>query len=310
MQHLAPRRIPNVVFGLSIFWSIIFSAFFWDMDSNFSFLLPWLICILVGIWLAQSSSEAYVQNILKSLKYRSDLQLPVAAKGAFFNEMGGISSTLGPIPFPNRALAGASSCDFSELKAHAPAELAGDATLAGVLGYYLGPTGRDRHPAHVALFDAIARIFLHPSHVNCPAGIDKHGGRTLLSHSLLVCALMVHRAPSYLYRATRLKAINPHYKLDPLDPLLPVIGLAHDIGKLRAFIFDEHGNVCGIDPGHETEGSRIMALVHEFWDERIDIEERRVLQTVLAYYHREHSIPVQKNEQIERPQSHRTVCMP
>jgi hypothetical protein len=279
-----------------LFWAGISSAFFWTRGFNFAFLGPWLLALGAGAWFAQSNSRAYKKSILTGLMFRNDVNLPVTDRYAFQNSERGILSSLGPVPFQYPALAHTQSYAFSDLQSHCPAELVNDEMLASILGRYLSPNGRSEYPAHVALFDSLARIFLHPTHIKLPAGLDRHGDRSLLSHSLLVCALMLHRARDYIYRTGSLSAIDPNYKLDPLDPLLPIIGLSHDLGKLRTFTFDETGRASGLLPGHGPHGSRNMSMIEEFWDARIDAEERRVLQAALAYYHHMSVIPVQKQK--------------
>lgn len=301
MSAVASRRIPNVVFGLTFFWAGISSAFFWQTGFSFSFLAPWALSLITGVALAQSSSGIYKKQVLATLKYREKAKKPVSDRSAFLNSERGILSSLGPVPFQYPPLPSTHAYAFSDLKKHSPKELAADNGLENVLGKFLSTKGREDYAPYVAIFDAIARIYLHPLHINLPAGISRHGDRTLITHSILVCALMMHRAAEYTYRTGSLSPIDPNFKLDRHDPLIPIIGFCHDIGKIRTLIFDTEGKATGFKPGHDLHSARLLAMLPEFWDERINSEERRVLQATLAYDHHMSAIPVQKNERARNP---------
>lgn len=294
MTALASRRIPNAVFGLSLFWGGILSAFFWTAGFGFKYLLPWFCAILAGAWLAHDRSAAYKKQILSRLKYREDAGLPVSDRSSFLNSDRGVFSTLGPIPFPVKALPRAQGYSFADLQSRCPKELAENDALARILGKFLGPTARSTKGQYIAVFDALSMTMLHPDHVGVPAGIDRHIGRSLLTHSLLVSALMVHRAPAYQYMPLGIDPIDPNFKLDENDPLIPILGMAHDLGKIRTLIYDADGNALGLRRGHDTQSARDMAQIAEFWNDQISIEDRRIIQLALAYSGRVADTPIQK----------------
>lgn len=295
MATLAPRRIPNVVFGLTLFYGGLLSAFFWTSGFNFGFLLPWLGSILVGALVAGSRSDEYKKKILSRLKYREDVALPVSDRNAFKSTERGVVSTLGPVPFSSQPLSRAESYTFSELKDHCPAELRDGDTFARLFGKILGPSARAKNPAHVALFDAIAATMLHPDNLKIPAGIDRHGGRSLLTHSLLVCSLMIQRASAHVYMPSHMvSAIDITFKLDPTDPLIPIVAMVHDLGKIRMMILDQDGKAVTLLPGHDAQAARDMSRLPEWWGEGISVEDRRILQTLLAFYGNVGKLPVQR----------------
>ena len=294
MASLAPRRIPNVVFGLTLFWGGVLSAFFWTSGFNFAFVLPWAGAIMAGAWVAQAKSNEFRQAILARLRYRQDLQLPATDRNAFKNSDRGVVSSLGPIPFHLQPLARLESYQFSDLLFHAPAELLANDGLSRILGKFLGPKARAANPALASVFDALALTHLHQDNLRTPAGIDRHGDRSLLTHSLLVTALMAHRANAFVYLPRGVNAIDPEFKLDPLDPLIPVLGMSHDIGKVRTMRYGTDGKAVSLDPGHESQCARDLALMPEFWSPEIDSETRRIIQMVLAYSGRTDDTPIQK----------------
>lgn len=291
MPALAPRRIPNVVIGLSLFWSGIVSAFLWTEGFNFSFVVPWFLSILMGIWLSQYRSEAYKNEILTRLNYREKEKLPITDRYAFESKKQGVICSIGPLPFQYPPLERVEAYTINDLKEHCPPELA-NGILDTMIGDYLRP-GRTTEN-HIALFNALVKTLLHPEHVKIPAGIDRHGKRSLITHSLLVCGLMIHRAPGFVYKTGSLAPIDRNFKLNPLDPLLPIIGLAHDIGKLRSFNFDKDGRPISLRPDHDAHSARMVALLPEFWSPSFDITERSIMQAALAYFHKLSSVPIQK----------------
>ena len=295
MATLAPRRIPNVVLGLSLFWGGVLSAFFWTNGFNFKFLLPWSVAICAGVWVAHERSKDFKRQILARLKYRENARLPVADRGAFLNSDKGVFSTLGPIPFHELPLPRLQSYSFADLLLHCPPELLKDNAFVRISGKFLNQSAREKNGAHLAVFDALAMTMLHPANVKVPAGIDRHGGRSLLSHSLLVAGLMFQRAPAYVYMPTHgMAAIDINFKLDALDPLIPIVAMAHDLGKIRKMVLDDSGKATALLPGHGQQASRDIAALQEFWSAQISIEDRRIIQWILAYSGRVANTPIQR----------------
>lgn len=293
MAAIGPRRIPNVVAGLTLFWAGVLSVLYPDDAFNFPFLVPWAAALFAGIYAAGVASDEWRENHLKRLKYRFDLKLPVEDPRAFENAERGVRSSLGPPPFAFHPLPRHPEYAYSVLRAHSPPELAGTDILDRMLGKHLGKTARAKRPAHAALFDAIAQTLLAPEHVATPAGIDRHGGRSLVTHTLLVTALMMHRAPAYFYIPHGFSPVDPDFKLDPLDPLIPLIGMAHDLGKIRCMTYSEDGVAVSLKRGHEAMALRELALMPEYWDATFNGEERWILQIALAYAGNVDQAPIQ-----------------
>ncbi len=295
MANLAPRRIPNVVLGTTLLWGGVLSAFFWtDGGFNFYVLLPWAGCIVIGGALAHSSSVEYRATILKRLKYREDAGLPVEDRTAFLNTRFGIVSTLGEAPFTSTPLAKLTHYDFEDLENHAPKELSDDKLMAKVYGRFLSETYRKNFEAYVGLFDAIMETLLHEDQLDVPAGIDRHGGRSLLTHTLLVAALMIERAAKYKYHPYNVEPINHNYKLDPLDPLILILGVSHDLGKVRGLKYNEDGDAIGLVHGHTCLSAREITRFPQYWDARILAQDRQIIQRALAYSGQVSNTPVQK----------------
>ena len=296
MATLSHRRVPNVVLSLTIFWGGVLASFLWIRGFNFYYVIPWLMAILVGVWVAHVHAREYRKRILLRLIYQENLFLPVSDRRAFSNTSNGFTSSIGATPFASHGLPRAESYSFLDLQAHCPQELASDGTFAKLLGKYLSESSRDAYPHHLALFDALAMTLLHHENITTPAGIDRHGGRSLLMHTLLVFALMAHRAPSHLYVCKYgLVPIDNDFKLNPLDPLIPLIAMAHDIGKIRKIQYDANQVATKLLPGHEMQSARDVARMPELWCLGIPNEDRRILQTILHHSGRVIHIPIQIN---------------
>ena len=297
MPALAKRRIPNVVFGLSIFWGGLLTPFFWTTGFNFKFLLPWGASICAGMWVAHVQTKEYKKNILSSLKYRHHKNLPVADRSAFLNIDRGVLSSLGPVPFHEKALPRVQSYSFHDLQRHCPPELVAGDAFSRIFGKFLSQQSRDDYAVYLALFDALAMTLLHPDNLKVPAGIDRHSGRSLLSHSLLLCGLMIQRASAYIYIPTHgMAAIDAGFKLDPSDPLISIVAMSHDIGKIRKMVVNDTGTGIELLPGHAAQSARDVAQLSEFWSEQISIEDRRIVQCALVYTSKWAECPVQKKK--------------
>ena len=134
MAAIGPRRIPNVVAGLTLFWSGVLSAFYWHEGFNFPFLVPWAAAFFAGLYAAGVASDEWRDNHLKRLKYRFDQKLPVEHRQAFENSERGVRSSLGPPPFAFHPLPRHPEYAYSVLRAHTPPEFAGTDILDRMLG--------------------------------------------------------------------------------------------------------------------------------------------------------------------------------
>lgn len=156
---------------------------------------------------------------------------------------------------------------------------------------------KDTHPAHVRLVEAMLQVYEHSKHLPATHVVGGHGGRTLLQHSLLVSYQMQNLAFKWSYTGLRdrtgkkvlLKLRDGSYEFDPNDPLVLIVGLAHDIGKIEAFIF-ENGKIVGSHHEHDLTGARMMARLPEMWE--IPDADRVALLLAIAHYHHPMELPL------------------
>ena len=287
MAKISPRTIPNSAVFLLVFWGAISSVLFLDLGFNKSALFLVIPAAIIGLFLSQKSSNDYIQSIYKSLeKY----------------EHQGMVSSMGPPPFHAHTLPRVSS--FAEalevFKKHEPPEfskikITPDTFLGDFINQYIARF-EETHPAHVDLFKAILSTYADKKLICFPAGIDFHADRSLFKHCLLVSGLCYIESLSWdkNYKPSHLvEQKNKDFVFDVNDPLVPIIGLAHDIGKIECFEWSA-GKVVAISGNHDLAGARLIANFPEYWDERISSEDRLILQNVLAYYHHQSEIPVEK----------------
>ena len=153
------------------------------------------------------------------------------------------------------------------------------------------------HPTHAALLCAVMEIC--QAHALLPASPvpGGHGGETLLQHSRNVLATILGMAPSWRYAGHKNKKgqivfplIDATYRFDVTDPLIPIAGLAHDIGKITCYRQRQDGRVEEVRPNHDTEGGKILISLDAFW--ALPKGDRDALNLALSYYHHINSLPL------------------
>lgn len=164
---------------------------------------------------------------------------------------------------------------------------------------------------HIALFDAVLRVFMaRPTLLTTyeQEGHGRHngqGGRTLLQHSLLVCQCAIEMAPKWSYEGMRTitkeglpgeVVYQPRQKAQlgyAQDPLVALIGLAHDIGKIQCYQWrDGESEPYALAPNHDLIGARMLAILPQTWalsdhhapDDPAQADPQ-VLITAVAFYH-------------------------
>lgn len=164
---------------------------------------------------------------------------------------------------------------------------------------------RQTYPACVDLFVAVWEIL--SAHRELPASPYRggHGGRRLHEHSLACAEKALAMAPRWEYegvfyrsrgkpRVQLLGMLNPEYRFDANDPVLPVLALAHDLGKVETYEMQPDGTVISHEMGsagtkHARVSAQILARLPEWW--RLEAADRRALARAIANYHDPGKIP-------------------
>ena len=115
-----------------------------------------------------------------------------------------------------------------------------------------------------------------------------HGNTTLIEHSMQVCMHGLELAHGFVYQGIRgeynkIAKRNDSFELPASDPMIPLICLAHDMGKLITFKRGESGKVIRVQGLHGQVGARALAQSH--FIKTLSMEDQSALIKVLQFYH-------------------------
>lgn len=154
------------------------------------------------------------------------------------------------------------------------------------------PSEHSPSEAHKALFEAILSILMtKPDHPASPEATG-HGGCSLVEHSLNVVETglaVVQRWEMSRKNHALQGRVMPHEAY----PLMPILLLAHDLGKQVAFKVSG-GEVVQRKPYHDRESARLVAKLDELW--ALDEEERSDLIMAMAFEHHPQDFPEHGSE--------------
>ena len=212
----------------------------------------------------------------------------------------GVRATIGPIPLHKLEPPAADDLPSDDRVASIP-----EVSNAGAGDFFrrwLAELDRTS-AAHTALVRKLARLLNFRPQLRAGYGEDGyHGDRTLLQHCLLVTHLMLREAPRWEYRgllyrsgAVALPLKDPGYRFNSSDPMIGIVALAHDIGKLECFRFAP-GDDQRIDPiectkDHDLVGAQLLARLPETW--ALPDPDRELLFLVVGHYHHLEAMPLE-----------------
>lgn len=224
-------------------------------------------------------------------------------KGKLGNRLNGARSTLGDVPMPAQTPKRVDS-------------LAKRLPIGSVLVNAWVAANEKRYPQYVKFFWAIWDTY--SAHQQFPASHRKggHGNRRLWEHCLAVADTALADAGTYVFDGVYVKARgkpkfkiidlkNKEFRFDAQDPLIPILALAHDIGKLEAYVLEPDGSVKTKEEGsaltpqddnrisHDSLGARILARFPEYW--ALSGRDRTAINLVIGHYHHPSQFPVDRN---------------
>lgn len=159
-----------------------------------------------------------------------------------------------------------------------------------------------KHPAHAKLFEACLQIYAR--HHDLPAAPVRggHGGIPLFNHALHVAEVTLELAETWAYdgeRAVkgelRIPLTDPEYVFDRNDPLIPVLAMAHDIGKIECYS-DVDGNLKEFRQDHDMVSGLMLARTPETW--RLEPEDRTDLLLAVSHYHHPSYLPTHASDRV------------
>lgn len=243
-------------------------------------------------WLAVMAVAGAVAGVILIIGHRISRLSPLIAG----ETLRGLKCTLGPLPRPayDNRLANALP-EFAELLP--PEDLHIDFYPNWFADY-------EDYPAHTRLMAAVIRLLARYPDIPATHFEKGHGGRTLLQHSLLVGGVMQDLArKGYTYDGVRsednkrvlLQLRDKSYVFNPNDPLIAIIGVAHDVGKIESYEYAPDGKVIGSRHEHDIIGARMLARLPELWE--IPATDRKAILMSCAHYHHPMDLPLNYNKQ-------------
>lgn len=170
------------------------------------------------------------------------------------------------------------------------------------VGAWLRAMGRIS-PSHAKLMEALLRVFNHDPLLPATHVPGGHGGKSLLQHSLLVTQAMLEMAPSWSYEGQKNKKgdvviglRNPAYVFNSSDPILGIVALAHDLGKIECYIKDKAGKVVDSRHAHDVVSGRMIARMPEFW--LLSKEDRDAIILAISHYHHPQDLPMHEDGRV------------
>lgn len=154
----------------------------------------------------------------------------------------------------------------------------------------------DAYPRHAELFEACIQVYAHNKHLPASPIPGGHGGLTLLEHALHVAEVTMEMAETWVYDGSRDKKgrlrvplIDPEYEFNRNDPLIPVLAIAHDIGKIECYAHTDDGGIVEYRQDHDTVSGLILARMPETW--KLPAEDRKALFYAVSHYHHPSDLP-------------------
>jgi hypothetical protein len=250
MAITKPKEVLSAAFKVTLFWWLISAALYFDkLDyRSAQYLAIGAAGIVAGLMLMLWLIGADRNQARASLRGQT---------------VRGMSSTIGSIPIHAKPLRQATT--FPP-KSEYPDEADKN---------FISVWRKQMPPAMQALMDAILKtLWAYPKYPAAPTTEENptrnHGGRSLTNHSLMVAWLMCNHAQHHTYEGPKVNGnklfglLDPSYQFDATDPLIPILGLAHDIGKIECLIWDEKGKAVDMANFHDLKGARIIARMDAF----------------------------------------------
>jgi hypothetical protein len=117
---------------------------------------------------------------------------------------------------------------------------------------------------------------------------NHHGHCSLLDHSLRVAAYALIQRQRFTYDGLRTELAqvtqaSQDYEFDPEDPLMILLALVHDIGKIKTFQLNERNEVLRVKGRHGPVGASLLA--HLDCIQSLPADDRNLLYKAMHHYH-------------------------
>lgn len=137
-----------------------------------------------------------------------------------------------------------------------------------------------------------------------------HGNESLFEHTIRVTVKCLKDAANHEYRGLYSKTgrlivglRDSNYKFDPNDPLILLVALAHDIGKLDSYI-RKNGKIVGMRRTHDTMSMIMLGRIPSVAN--LSFKDRQALFGAVGYYHSPQLLPL---DSAGRARDDRTIAL-
>lgn len=167
---------------------------------------------------------------------------------------------------------------------------------------------KKQHPKYAKVFDAVFGVLSHYRYLPATQHEQGHGGASLVAHSMNVVRLMERAGHNFKYfgQYQKNRLVAPlqdpdnlkrgYYQFDKGDPILPIVALAHDLGKIVAYktvdappTTKEVGNelqtvpVVRVKGYHDVLSKQLLFLIPELYD--LTWKDRLDILVAVGYHH-------------------------
>lgn len=282
--------IMSSAFGLALFYAIVLSVADYTLLTTSVQRLPMLIFVFFGVMAGCTVGGLIIKG---NQAARRDTVQPT--------EYMGIRASLGMIPLhafePETC---EPSFDPKRVRDFPHIQSADKPELRDFMTRYFEKY-RESHPGHVKLMQKLLDILEYQKDLPATHIEGGHGNQTLQQHSLLVSHVMAMQKERFTYKGAKkgkqvmIPLKDEKYVFDKDDPLIEILGIAHDIGKIESYEYDKKDKArktpIDMRKDHDIVGARILARMPEIWD--LPDVDRNYLLTIVAHYHHPSEIPME-----------------
>lgn len=161
---------------------------------------------------------------------------------------------------------------------------------------------KTKYPAHAQVFEACLQIYARNHDLPASPVRVGHGGVPLFDHALHVAEVTLELAETWNYDGERtqkgdlrLPLSDPEYVFNRHDPLIPVLAIAHDIGKIECYS-QEDGKIKEFRQDHDMVSGLMLSRTPETW--LLDTDDRNDLLLAVSHYHHPSYLPTHASDRV------------
>lgn len=169
------------------------------------------------------------------------------------------------------------------------------------------------HSNHYSVYQGIIEILVANEDMPAAPASQGHAGLSLFEHSCNVARIMLEEASKHTYipkQDSRGRVSYPlhdqSYQFDGDDPLIGLLGFAHDIGKVECFELSEDGELLERRLDHDRVSALMIARLEEMWS--LPYQDRKDLIEACAHYHHPNHLPIPSSDRARALMEFLIIC--